>query len=146
MEEKQSAIVEAVRDAYKEGQEDEALEPIIACDGPGNPVGRMNNGEYAIFYDIRGEREVELTQTLTEKGFRHFPVKPDTVLNFVTMIEYQSTLKARVAFPPEGRIRNTLAEVLSDKGFRFLKVAESEKAVHITYFTVSYTHLRAHET
>jgi 2,3-bisphosphoglycerate-independent phosphoglycerate mutase len=134
MDEKQSAMVEAIRAAYLEGQEDEALEPIIAFDGPGSPAGRMKNGEYAIFYDIRGEREIELTRTLTEKDFRHIPVKPETLLNFVTMIEYHSTLKARVAFPPEGRIRNTLAEVLSNRGFRFLKVAESEKAVHISYF------------
>ena len=126
MEEKQSAVVGAVRDAYREGQEDEALEPIIACDGPDSPVGRMQNGEHVIFYDIRGEREVELTQTLTEKAFCHFPVKPDTLLNFVTMIEYQSSLNARVAFPPEGRIRNTLAEVLSDNGFKILNFKLSE--------------------
>lgn len=134
MEEKLSVMAEAVRTAYKAGQEDEALEPLIACDNQGNPVGRMGNKEYVVFYDIRGEREIELTQTLTERDFDHFPPKPDTQLNFVTMIEYHSTLKARVAFPPEGRIRNTLAEVLSRNGIRFLKVAESEKAIHISYF------------
>jgi 2,3-bisphosphoglycerate-independent phosphoglycerate mutase len=134
MDKEYSVMAEAVRAAYREGQEDEALEPLVACRPPGSPVGRMKNGEYVIFYDIRGEREVELTRTLTEKDFPHLAVKPDTLLHFVTMIEYHSSLKARVAFPPEGRIRNTLAEVLSDAGLRFLKLSESEKAVHISYF------------
>lgn len=127
-------MADAVRAAYQEGQEDEALDPIVACSLSGQPLGRMQNGEYVIFYDIRGEREIELTRTLTERHFSHFPVKPDTMLNFVTMIEYNSKLNAKAAFPPETRIRNTLAEVLSSKGLKLLKVAESEKAVHIGYF------------
>lgn len=129
-----SPMAEAVRAAYSEGQEDEALEPIVACSLSGQPLGRMQNGEYVIFYDIRGEREIELTRTLTERDFPHFPVKKDTLLNFVTMIEYHSMLNAKAAFPPEDRIRNTLAEVLSSGGLKLLKIAESEKAVHIGYF------------
>ena len=53
-----SPIVQAVRDAYLAGQEDEALEPMIAVDDQGTPVGRIAGGDYVIFYDIRGEREI----------------------------------------------------------------------------------------
>lgn len=130
----ETAIVKAVKDAYRSGQEDEALLPIVAVDRDGRPIGRLQNGEHVIFYDIRGEREVELTQTLTEREFSHFERKPDTLLNFATMIEYHSELNTDVAFPPEGRIQNTLGEVLSKNGIRSLKIAESEKAIHITYF------------
>ncbi len=127
-------MVEAVLEAYEKGQEDENLEPIIACDVRGKPVGRLKNGDFVIFYDIRGEREVEITQSLTEKNFSAFPVKKNTLLNFVTMIEYQSDLKAKVAFPPQRRVTNSLGEVISDAGITFCKVSESEKAVHVGYF------------
>jgi 2,3-bisphosphoglycerate-independent phosphoglycerate mutase len=127
-------MVEAVLQAYKQGQEDEELEPIIACDAAGKPIGRLENGDFVIFYDIRGEREIEITRSLTEKDFFDFPVKKNTLLNFVTMIEYHSDLKAEVAFPPPGRVKNPLAEVMSSEGIQFCKISESEKAVHVGYF------------
>ena len=127
-------MVKAVLEAYDKGQEDENLEPIIACDARGRPIGRLENGDFVIFYDIRGEREIEITQSLTEKNFSEFPVKKDTLLNFVTMIEYKSDLKARVAFPPKRRVKNSLGEVISNEGITFCKVSESEKAVHVGFF------------
>jgi 2,3-bisphosphoglycerate-independent phosphoglycerate mutase len=129
-----SGMVKTIRNAYKQGQEDEALEPIVLVDRSGSPVGRLQDGDSVIFYDIRGEREIEITQSLTDDGFEHFPVKKPMGLNFVTMIEYSSDLGVKVAFPPEGTIKNTISEVLSRSGYRFLKIAESEKAVHIGYF------------
>lgn len=129
-----SALVKAIRQAYQLGQEDEALDPIILVDESGEPVGRIDEGDSVIFYDIRGEREIEITESLTEKEFDHFPVKGDLGLNFVTMIEYKSSLKTRVAFPPEGDIRNTLTEVITKSGLPLIKIAESEKAIHVCYF------------
>lgn len=129
-----SQVVRAVRAAYANGQEDEALEPIVTYDSKGKPLGRMADGDYVIFYDIRGEREVQLTESLIEKDFSQFPVKKNNLMNFVTMIEYNSSLNVKVAFPPEGRIKNTLAEVLSKQGVGFCKISESEKAVHVGYF------------
>lgn len=129
-----SPLVEAIRRAYREGQEDEALEPIIVCDHSGHPLGRFEDGDYVIFYDIRGEREVELTQSLTDQNFNHFRVQKGLNLNFVTMIEYAPSLKARVAFPADRKIRNTLTEVVSRRGLGILKISESEKAVHVGFF------------
>lgn len=128
------SLADAVRAAYASGQEDESLEPIVRVDPSGNPVGRPEPGDSLIFYDIRGEREIEITRSLVEPGFSYFPVKRGLDLNFVTMIEYDPSLQVRVAFPPEQRLKNTLTEVLSRAGKRVLKIAESEKQVHITYF------------
>lgn len=128
------SLADAVRAAYASGQEDESLEPIIRVDPSGMPVGRPEPGDSLIFYDIRGEREVEITRSLVEPGFPHFPVRPGLDLNLVTMIEYDPSLPVRVAFPPEERLKNTLTEVLGRAGLRVLKIAESEKQVHITYF------------
>ncbi len=129
-----SLLVKAIKKAYEAGQEDEALEPIIAVSSSGQPLGRFEDGHYVIFYDIRGEREVELTESLVNRNFDRFPLKKDLNLNFVTMIEYSPALKARVAFPSEKKVNNTLAEVISKSGLRQLKIAESEKAIHIGFF------------
>jgi 2,3-bisphosphoglycerate-independent phosphoglycerate mutase len=129
-----SPIVKAIREAYQSGQEDEGLDPIVIVNSSGQPIGRFDDGDYVIFYDIRGEREVQLTESLISKDFNHFSVKRNMRLNFVTMIEYDSRLKVKVAFPPEGKIKNTLGEVVSKAGFRLLKIAESEKAVHVGFF------------
>jgi 2,3-bisphosphoglycerate-independent phosphoglycerate mutase len=124
---------EAVRAAYRAGQEDEALEPIVRVDAAGRPFGRIAGGDSVIFYDIRGEREVELTESLVDPAFKPFPTRT-LGLNFVTLIEYSRSLGVKVAFPPEERLGKTLTEVLTGEGFRVVKVSESEKAIHVAYF------------
>ena len=123
----------AVRDAYRAGEEDEAMEPRVLVDAKGQPVGRIGNGDYVIFYDIRGEREIELTASFTDTGFKHFPLAPIRT-QWATMIEYSHELDVKVAFPPIREIRNTLSEVVSKAGLRQVKVAETEKAIHMRYF------------
>jgi len=54
-------LAEAVRAAYHAGEDDETMEPLVCVDGKGHPIGRIQDGDYVIFYDIRGEREIELT-------------------------------------------------------------------------------------
>jgi 2,3-bisphosphoglycerate-independent phosphoglycerate mutase len=124
----------AIKEAYKQGQEDEALEPIVKVDPSGLPRGRIGDGDSVIFYDIRGEREVELTQSLVGRDFAYFPRERALRLSFVTMITYDPSLEVRIAFPAEERLRNTLVEVICGSGLRLAKVAESEKSVHIGYF------------
>jgi 2,3-bisphosphoglycerate-independent phosphoglycerate mutase len=129
-----SPMVKAIKEAYKSDQEDEELEPIVAVDASRKAVGRIERGDSVIFYDIRGEREVQITESLTEKKFERFDVKENLDLDFVTMIEYSSSLDVRVAFPPEGEVKNTLTEVVTKNGLSLVKIAESEKAIHVGYF------------
>ncbi|MBN1271223.1 MAG: alkaline phosphatase family protein [Candidatus Aminicenantes bacterium] len=128
------SIVEAISKAYAAGQEDEALEPIVLVDEKKKPVGRIKNKNFVIFYDIRGEREVELTRSLTDPNFSNFKTKEDMEIRFVTMIQYEAGLNVRVAFPPDGKVEKTLAEVVTGAGLKIVKIAESEKAVHVGYF------------
>jgi 2,3-bisphosphoglycerate-independent phosphoglycerate mutase len=122
----------AVRQAYRRGEEDETLPPLVLTER-GRPVGRIAPGDAAIFYNIRGEREVELTRALTESDFEEFPAEP-LRLTFVTMIQYRKGLPVSVAFPPEETVEETLSETLSRRGLRQAKITEAEKAVHATYF------------
>ncbi len=127
-------MTEAVRAAYQSGEDDESLEPRVLVDDGGKPMGRFQDGDYVIFYNIRGEREVELCRSLLEEDFAHFPVAKNIRLNFVTMIPYDKRLEVMVAFPPEEEVRDTLSEVLSSHGLRQVKISESEKAIHVSYF------------
>jgi len=130
---KRYPMAEAVRAAYQAGEEDEVLEPLVLADGDGQPVGRIGDGDYVIFYDIRGEREIELTRAFVAEAFPHFP-RPAIQVHFATMIEYARGLVEHVAFPPVREIRHTLSEVVSEHGLRQIKVSESEKAIHVRYF------------
>jgi 2,3-bisphosphoglycerate-independent phosphoglycerate mutase len=127
-------MADAVRKAYKNGEEDERLEPIVLCDKGASPLGRISKGDSVIFYDIRGEREIEITKGFVVKDFDFFPVEKDLDVNFATMIEYTKNLPVKVAFPPQERLKNTLSHVMSKKGFSQVKIVESEKAIHLGYF------------
>jgi len=126
-------MAEAVRAAYRAGQEDETLEPLVLVDQAGQPVGSIQDGDYVIFYDIRGEREIELTSAFVDRDFAHFTRKP-MLVGFATMIEYHPELDARVAFPPLRQLEDTLCEVVSKAGLQQTKVVESEKAIHVSFF------------
>jgi 2,3-bisphosphoglycerate-independent phosphoglycerate mutase len=127
-------MAKAVRAAYARGEEDEALEPLVLVDGEGQPIGRFQDGDYVIFYNIRGEREVQLTRSFVEEGFHEFPTEKDLAINFASMIQYDADLNVKVAFPPLGRIDQTLSEVIGEHGLRQVKITESEKAVHLGFF------------
>ena len=129
-----SSLSAAIREAYKRGGEDETLEPLVLVDNREVPIGRFQPGDYVIFYDIRGEREIELTASLVDPTFSNFPIDKELKLHFVTMIEYDKRLPVRVAFPPGEPLRDTLSEVISKHGLQQIKVAESEKGIHVCYF------------
>ncbi len=132
---KKYPMAEALKSAYQSGEnDDETLEPRVLCDAQNRPIGRFQDGDYIIFYNLRGEREVELCQALLDEKFSHFPVKRDQRLNMVTLIPYHKALPAKVAFMPEEEIRDTLSEVLSRKGLKQVKISESEKAIHVSFF------------
>jgi 2,3-bisphosphoglycerate-independent phosphoglycerate mutase len=129
-----SPLAAAVRAAYGRGEDDETLNPLVLEDLAGVPEGRIAPGDSVIFYNIRGEREIELTRSLTEKEFSEFPVREGMNLCFATMIEYARGLSVDVAFPPVEDLRDTLGQVLSARGLPVLKITEAEKATHVGYF------------
>jgi len=126
-------LAKALREAYHAGEDDETMEPLVLVDVAGRPLGRIRDGDYVVFYDIRGEREIELTEAFVADEFPHFPREP-MKSRWVTMIEYHPALGVRVAFPPIGAINQTLSEVVSEAGLRQVKIVESEKRVHVTHF------------
>lgn len=129
-----NCLSNAIRNAYRNQEEDETLEPLVLTDIHDMPIGRIRSGDAVIFYNIRGEREVELSRSLTEKRFTEFPVEPDFTCDLTTMIQYHQDLNATVAFPPEDIVEDTLSDVLSSHGIKQIKITEAEKAIHVGFF------------
>ena len=125
---------EAVRQAYRAGEDEESMEPIVRIGADGAPEGMIRSGDHVVFYDIRGEREIELTSAFTQRDFSSFPVDPAMRTQWVTMIQYSPDLDAKVAFPPPGAVEDTLCGLVSSAGLKQVKVVESEKAVHLSFF------------
>ncbi len=129
-----ASMAEAVRQVYAAGQEAALMEPLVAADPEGELYGKIREGDCVIFYNIRGEREIELTQTLMDPDFSSFARSEGLPERMTTMIEYEEGLPVQVAFPPFGKLENTLGAVLSRAGKRQARVVESEKAVHLSFF------------
>jgi 2,3-bisphosphoglycerate-independent phosphoglycerate mutase len=129
-----TALVDAVRDLYRQGQTDYSLEPLVLVDELGQPVGRVQDGDAVIFCCRRGEREIQLTEAFVDPSLDRFPRRELQDLVFVILILYHEKFKdLPVAFAPT-RIHDTLGEIVSRAGLRQLRVAESEKFAHVTFF------------
>ncbi len=132
--ERVTPMSQAVLDRYRLGEDDEAMEPMVLDDGKGAPVGRVKDGDYVIFYDIRGEREVELTEAFVNPDFHEFEIPKGMKTRWATMIEYDPKLDVQVAYPTLEKLSHTLCDVVSRAGLKQVKVVETEKAVHLGFF------------
>jgi 2,3-bisphosphoglycerate-independent phosphoglycerate mutase len=125
--------VQAVEDAYRRGETDEFIRPVVLQAG-GGPVARIADGDGIIFFNFRADRARELCRAFTEQGFSGFPVgNRPRILDLVTFTEYEHDFGQPAAFPPMS-MTNILGEVISRQGIRQLRIAETEKYAHVTYF------------
>jgi 2,3-bisphosphoglycerate-independent phosphoglycerate mutase len=132
-----TAIANAVRKLYREGMADYDLPPIVLADDDGSVANVIRDGDAVIFCCRRGEREIQLTRAFVDPSFKEFPKKNFQDLTFVTLTLYHEiflNMPVDVAFPPLVKIKDTLGEVVSRFGLRQLRVAESEKFAHVTFF------------
>jgi 2,3-bisphosphoglycerate-independent phosphoglycerate mutase len=120
---------QAVNDAYARDETDEFVLPTVI----GEPV-KMQDGDSIIFMNFRADRARELTQCFIEKDFADF-ARPRFIelSQFVTLTEYKKDFDLPVAFPPE-KLNNLLGAYLSSLGLRQLRIAETEKYAHVTFF------------
>jgi 2,3-bisphosphoglycerate-independent phosphoglycerate mutase len=125
---------EAVEVAYGRGESDEFVEPTVLVGEGGDPAALIRNGDVVVFFNFRPDRARQLTRAFIVPSFDGFP-RPGGYLapRFVTMTKYDATFPAPAVFAPED-IRDTLGEVVSKAGLRQLRIAETEKYAHVTYF------------
>ena len=122
--------VAAVEESYAAGVTDEFVEPIV-IEGVD---GKVKAGDGIIFFNFRPDRARQLTRALNDKEFPYFE-RPEAAMpvNFVCMTQYDATIDAPVAYPPE-TYADTLGQLLADKGLHQLRIAETEKYAHVTFF------------
>ena len=126
------SALDAIRNSYKEKVTDEFVLPTV-IDGVA-PEGLIRDGDGVIFFNFRADRARELTRALTEDDFKEFPRSRSLKLAvYTTMTRYDETFKVPVAYSPR-EIRRILGEIAGQAGIRQLRIAETEKYAHVTYF------------
>ncbi|GAC1555463.1 MAG: 2,3-bisphosphoglycerate-independent phosphoglycerate mutase [Vulcanimicrobiaceae bacterium] len=120
--------VDALAAAYGRGETDEFIVPTIV--GEARPV---RDGDAVVFFNFRPDRARELTLAFSRPGFDHFAVEPYAKLVFATMTKYEEDMTNPVLFGPRPQ-SETFGEIVAAAGLRQLRLAETEKFAHVTYF------------
>ncbi|MCL2111658.1 MAG: 2,3-bisphosphoglycerate-independent phosphoglycerate mutase [Clostridiales bacterium] len=127
---------EAVSAAYARGEDDEFVKPtVVVSDGEGGEPATVQDGDAIVFFNFRPDRARELTRAFTEPSFDGFPRTYVCYnLYYVTMTEYDASFShVHIAYPPDA-VENTLGAYVSSLGLRQLRIAETEKYAHVTFF------------
>ena len=127
-----SDATDAITRSYERDVTDEFVEPIIMVDG-GEPVGLIRDGDAVVFFNFRADRAREITAAITDEGFDGFERRVRPAVHFTCMTQYEAKFELPAAFPPES-YKNILAETSSKAGKTCLRLAETEKYAHVTYF------------
>lgn len=125
---------EALEKSYELKVTDEFVEPTVIVDEQGEPVGRIKHGDVVMMYNFRADRARQISYAFTEETFTGFERPggyPD--VHYVCLTQYDISIKAPIAFPPQN-LENTLGEVVSKAGLTQLRIAETEKYAHVTFF------------
>lgn len=128
-----SDAVQAVKDSYAEEVFDEFIVPTV-IEKDGKPVATVEDNDAIIFFNFRPDRAIQLSRAVAQPGFEEFDLgeKPENVI-LATMTNYTAEVDATVLFPPE-QLVNVLGQVLSDNDLVQVRVAETEKYPHVTFF------------
>ncbi len=124
---------EAVSASYAREESDEFVKPSVITDQGGRPLGVVGPGDSVIFFNFRPDRGRQLTRAFTDRDFTGFSRAFPEKLYFVSMTQYDKTIQIPVAFEPQ-QLNNTLGQVLSRSGIRQLRMAETEKYAHVTFY------------
>lgn len=127
--EQAATSAEAIGAAYAAGQTDEFVEPRVV-----GPAGNIADGDGVLFFNFRADRAREITRALTQADFSGFARnKTPQLVDYVCLTEYDEKFDLPVAFPSQS-YPDILAEVVSKAGLKQLRIAETEKYAHVTFF------------
>src|SRR5690625_346010 len=129
------SAMEVIEDSYSNEIYDEFVIPSVIIDEDGAPVGKIEDNDSIIFYNFRPDRAIQISRTFANADFRDFErgenIPKD--LDFVMLTDFSETVDGYVAYKPVD-LDNTIGEVLSQYGMNQLRIAETEKYPHVTFF------------
>ena len=126
-----SNFIDSVKESYRKNITDEFIEPLIKVDKNGKSNGLIENGDYVIFFNFRTDRGRQLTEVLTQSDINDMR-KLD--LNFITMTNYDESFKRVKNIYDKDNLDDTLGEILSKNNKTQIRIAETEKYPHVTFF------------
>ncbi len=125
--------IEYLKKSYKKEVFDEYIEPAVIIEG-GKPIATIDDNDSLIFFNFREDRAREITKAFVLPGFNKFERKPIENLHFVAMVQYEADLPVSdIAFPVV-EVNTCLGNVLAENKLTQLRIAETEKFAHVTYF------------
>ncbi len=130
---KTTDVGEAITKSYDAGVTDEFIKPIINTDENGTPIAKIEDGDVVMCFNFRTDRGRQITQVLTQEDFADLGMKT-LDLEYLTMTNYDDTFKGVNVVFGKDNLTNTLGEVLSKNGKKQIRIAETEKYPHVTFF------------
>lgn len=131
--EKSKDIIAAMRKSYENGVTDEFIRPIIHVGSDNKPLATIEEGDLVICFNFRTDRGREISQALTQRDFEDFNMKKLNV-DYITFTNYDNTFTGVKVLFDKDNLNNTLGEVLADAGKKQIRIAETEKYPHVTFF------------
>lgn len=126
-------LAEAIQQSYSEGITDEFIKPIICCNEENKPLALIQPDDVVICFNFRTDRLREMTMVLAQKGFPEYDMQT-MPLHYVTMTRYDDTFKDVHVVYDKDNLNNTIGELISRAGKRQIRIAETEKYAHVTFF------------
>lgn len=126
-------VLDGVKASYEAGVTDEFMKPIIAADAEGNPLATIQEGDAVLCFNFRTDRCREITEVLTQQAFPEYGMQP-LDLHYVTMTEYDHSFRNVGVIFHNDNLNNTLGETLAKQHLKQIRIAETEKYPHVTFF------------
>ncbi|MFC2136877.1 2,3-bisphosphoglycerate-independent phosphoglycerate mutase [Bacteroidota bacterium] len=126
-------ILKSIQESYDEGVTDEFIKPIVMTNKDGSPVGTIMEGDVVICFNFRTDRLRQITTALTQKDFPEHNMKT-IPLKYYTMTRYDESFKGVKIIYDKQNVENTMGEVLAKAGKKQIRIAETEKYAHVTFF------------
>jgi 2,3-bisphosphoglycerate-independent phosphoglycerate mutase len=125
--------IEALQNSYTQGITDEFVKPIVCTDEAGKPLATIQEGDVVLFFNFRNDRGRELTQALSQQDFPDFGMQK-LDLHYLTMTIYDETFQNVDVLFEKDNLNATLGEIVSKAGKKQIRIAETEKYPHVTFF------------
>ncbi len=131
--EKSKDLLQSISNSYKNGITDEFIKPIVMTDETNNPIATINKDDVVVCFNFRTDRLRQITTVLTQKDMPEYDMKP-VPLHYVTMTRYDESFKGIDVVYDKDNVNMTIGEVVALAGKKQIRIAETEKYAHVTYF------------
>ncbi|MCL8000507.1 2,3-bisphosphoglycerate-independent phosphoglycerate mutase, partial [Brucella sp. 21LCYQ03] len=126
-------LIDSIKTSYAEGVTDEFIEPLVVAGADGKPLTTIQPGDIVICFNFRTDRGREITIALTQEEFVEYDMRP-LPLHYVTLTSYDDTFKGVEVVFRKDNLTNTLGQILATEGKTQVRIAETEKYPHVTFF------------